>query len=39
MNPLKSTHFYELLFSIAVVLPLVLFLAKWVKGQIGKNGD
>ena len=34
MNPFKSYHFYELLFSIAVVLPLILLLARWIKKKV-----
>jgi len=37
MNPFKSYHFYELFFSIAVVLPLVLLLARWIKKRVSKT--
>lgn len=39
MSPLKSYSFYELLLSIAVVLPLILLLAGWIKGRFFKEED
>ncbi len=37
MNPFNSYHFYELFISIAVVLPLILLLARWIKKSISKT--
>lgn len=39
MNPFKSIYFYELFISIAVVLPLYLLLARWIKKSFFKKGD
>lgn len=39
MNPFSRIQFYELLLSIALVLPVCLLLARWIKKRLLKGRE